>query len=95
MPIQDTSVELKNHQDKIGLFPLWHLLPPSVDVVTTVAEMLAEQGVKLYIHPSHNVPGDTTAKEKVRRRLLNIKTYSRRVGINAARSILKNFFEKL
>ena len=31
--------------------------------VCTVAEILAERGEKLYIHPSHNVPGDTTAKE--------------------------------
>ena len=34
-------------------------------VVCTVAEILAERGVKLYIHPSHNVPGDTTAHERL------------------------------
>jgi hypothetical protein len=33
--------------------------------VTTVAEILAERGVKLYIHPSHNVPGDTTAHDRL------------------------------
>lgn len=33
--------------------------------VTTVAEILADRGVKLYIHPSHNVPGDTTAHDRL------------------------------
>jgi hypothetical protein len=33
--------------------------------VTTVAEILADRGVKLFIHPSHNVPGDATAKERL------------------------------
>jgi hypothetical protein len=30
-----------------------------------VAEILAERGVKLFIHPSQNVPGDTTARERL------------------------------
>jgi hypothetical protein len=33
--------------------------------ITTVAEILSERGVKLYIHPSHNVPGDTTARDRL------------------------------
>ena len=33
--------------------------------VITVAEILVDRGVKLYIHPSHNVPGDTTAKVRL------------------------------
>jgi hypothetical protein len=33
--------------------------------ITTVAEVLAGRGVKLFIHPSHNVPGDTTARERL------------------------------
>ena len=33
--------------------------------ITTVAEILADRGVHLYIHPSHNVPGDTTAHERL------------------------------
>jgi hypothetical protein len=33
--------------------------------VCTVAEILAERGVKLHVHPSHNVPGDTTARERL------------------------------
>jgi myo-inositol-1-phosphate synthase len=42
--------------------------------VTTVAEMLAERGVKLHIHPSHNIPGDTTAKERLADALAAYKT---------------------
>jgi sugar phosphate isomerase/epimerase len=33
--------------------------------ITTVAEILEQRGVKLFIHPSHNVPGDTTARERL------------------------------
>jgi hypothetical protein len=33
--------------------------------VATVAEKLVERGVPLHISPSHNVPGDTTAKERL------------------------------
>jgi hypothetical protein len=44
--------------------------------VITVAEILEERGVKLYIHPSHNVPGDTTAHERLAE---CIKVYRERV----------------
>ena len=33
--------------------------------VITTAEILTDRGVKLYIHPSHNVPGDTTAHDRL------------------------------
>ena len=33
--------------------------------VSTVAEILADRGVKLFIHPSHNVPGNSTAHERL------------------------------
>ena len=33
--------------------------------IATVAEILATRGVKLFIHPSHNVPGDTTAHDRL------------------------------
>jgi hypothetical protein len=33
--------------------------------ITTVAEILADRGVKLHIHPSHNIPGDTTAQQRL------------------------------
>jgi hypothetical protein len=41
--------------------------------VCTVAEILAERGVKLYIHPSHKVPGDTAAKERLDEALAEYK----------------------
>jgi hypothetical protein len=45
--------------------------------ITTVAEILAGRGVKLYIHPSHNVPGDTTAHERLDAALAE---YKRRIA---------------
>jgi hypothetical protein len=45
--------------------------------VCTVAEILAERGIKLHIHPSHNVPGDTTAKERLEDALA---TYKERIA---------------
>jgi hypothetical protein len=33
--------------------------------ITSVAQILTDRGVKLYIHPSHNIPGDTTARERL------------------------------
>ena len=40
-------------------------------------ERLADRGVKLYIHPSHNVPGDTTAHERLDAALAE---YKRRIA---------------
>jgi len=64
-PIEDASVPLKNHQDKIGPLSTMAFVTCVWMTITTVAEILADRGVKLYIHPSHNVPGDTTAKERL------------------------------
>jgi uncharacterized phosphosugar-binding protein len=65
VPIQDASVTLKNHFDKIGPVSTMAFVTAVWMTVTTVAEILADRGVKLYIHPSHNVPGDTTARERL------------------------------
>ena len=43
--------------------------------VITVAEILVGRGVKLYIHPSHNVPGDTTAKGRLEEALAVYKKW--------------------
>ena len=76
-PGGDSSVPLKNHQDKSR---------PGFDdgvrhlvwmTVCTVAEILADRGVKLFIHPSHNVPGDTTAHERLDAALAE---YKRRIA---------------
>jgi uncharacterized phosphosugar-binding protein len=72
-PVEDASVPLKNHQDKIGPVSTMAFVTCVWMTVTTVAEILAERGVKLYIHPSHNVPGDTTAKERLEEALAEYK----------------------
>ena len=65
VPAMDASVPLKNHLDKIGPVSTMGFMTTVWMTVTTVAEILAERGVKLFIHPSHNIPGDTTAHERL------------------------------
>jgi len=72
-PIVDASVDLKNHQDKVGPVSTMAFVTCVWMTVTTVAEILAERGVKLFIHPSHNVPGDNTAKERLEGALAEYK----------------------
>ncbi|CAL1517196.1 sugar isomerase domain-containing protein [Chitinophaga sp. MM2321] len=64
-PIGDASVTLQHHQDKIGPVSTMAFITCVWMTVTTVAEILADKGVKLHIHPSHNVPGDDTAKQRL------------------------------
>ncbi len=73
VPIQDACVPLKNHFDKVGPISTMAFVTAVWMTVTTVAEILADRGVKLYIHPSHNVPGDTTAKERLNEALMEYK----------------------
>lgn len=72
-PIVDASVDLKNHRDKVGPVSTMAFVTCVWMTVTTVAEILAERGVKLFIHPSHNVPGDNTAKERLEGALAEYK----------------------
>jgi len=65
VPVVDASVPLKNHFDKIGPVSTMAFVTAVWMTVTTVAEILADRGVKLYIHPSHNVPGDDTAHDRL------------------------------
>ena len=76
-PLADASVDLKNHQDKIGPVSTMAFVTCVWMTVTTVAEILAEKGVKLSIHPSHNVSGDDTAKVRLEEALAE---YKRRVA---------------
>jgi uncharacterized phosphosugar-binding protein len=76
-PIEDASVTLKNHGDKVGQVSTMAFITCVWMTVCTVAEILAERGVKLYIHPSHNVPGDTTARERLDEALAE---YKRRIA---------------
>ncbi len=71
-PIEDASVVLKNHRDKIGPVSTMAFVTCVWMTITTVAEILAERGVKLYIHPSHNV-GDDTARERLDEALAEYK----------------------
>jgi uncharacterized phosphosugar-binding protein len=64
-PLTDASVSLKNHFDKVGPVSTVAFITLVWMTVVTVAEILAERGVHLYIHPSHNVPGDTTAHDRL------------------------------
>ena len=75
-PLVDARVSLKNHFDKVGPVSTMALITCVWLTVITVAEILEERGVKLYIHPSHNVPGDTTAHERLAE---CIKVYRERV----------------
>jgi len=72
-PVEDASVPLKNHQDKIGPVSTMAFVTCVWMTVTTIAEILADRGVKLFIHPSHNVPGDTTAKQRLEEALAEYK----------------------
>lgn len=76
-PLGDSSVPLKNHRDKVGPVSTMAFVTCVWMTVTTVAEILADRGVKLFIHPSHNVPGDTTARLRVEEALAE---YKRRVA---------------
>ncbi|MEA1886692.1 MAG: sugar isomerase domain-containing protein [Bacteroidota bacterium] len=77
VPLEDASVSLKNHRDKIGPVSTMAFTSCVWMTITTVAEILADKGIKLYIHPSHNVPGDNTAKIRLDEALAE---YKRRIA---------------
>jgi len=77
VPANDASVPLQNHMDKVGPVSTMGFITTVWMTVTTVAEILAERGVKLFIHPSHNIPGDTTAHERLNEAL---GEYKKRIG---------------
>ncbi len=76
-PVEDATVPLKNHQDKVGPVSTMAFVACVWMTITTVAEILADRGVKLHIHPSHNVPGDNTARERLEEVL---KVYKERIA---------------
>ncbi len=77
VPAGDSSVPLKNHVDNVGPISTMASVAVVWMTITTVAEILSERGVKLFIHPSHNVPGDTTARERLDAALAE---YKRRIA---------------
>lgn len=76
-PIEDASVPLMNHPDKIGPVSTMAFVTCVWMTITTVAEILAERGVKLYIHPSHNVAGDGKERDRLDEALAE---YKRRIA---------------
>ncbi|HEY1112143.1 MAG TPA: sugar isomerase domain-containing protein [Chitinophagaceae bacterium] len=73
-PVEDATVPIKNHQDKLGPVSTMAFVTTVWMTVITVAEILVDRGVKLYIHPSHNVPGDTTARQRLEDALAEYKS---------------------
>lgn len=76
-PSEDASVPLKNHVDKIGPVSTMAFVTTVWMTVTTIAEILADRGVKLHIHPSHNIQGDDTSKQRLADAL---KEYKKRIA---------------
>ena len=76
-PLTDASVPIRNHQDKIAPVSTMAFVTLVWMIIATVAEILVEQGVTLHIHPSHNLPGDTTAHERLDAAL---REYKRRIA---------------
>jgi uncharacterized phosphosugar-binding protein len=77
VPAGDSSVPLAGHPDNVGPVSTMAFVTVVWMTITTIAEMLAARGVKLHIHPSHNVPGDTTAAERLDAALAE---YKRRIA---------------
>ena len=78
VPATDAAVPIRNHYDKLGPLSTMGFVAVVWTTILTVAELLVERGVKLHIHPSHNIPGDTTAHERLDAALAE---YKRRVAV--------------
>jgi uncharacterized phosphosugar-binding protein len=77
VPAVDASVPLANHVDRVGPVSTMAFTAVVWMTITTVAEMLVERGHHLHIHPSHNIPGDTTAHDRLSAALAE---YKRRIA---------------
>lgn len=77
VPAADATVPLKNHVDHIAPVSTMAFVTVVWMVISTVAEILADRGVKLHIHPSHNNPADTTAGDRLTEALAQ---YKRRIA---------------
>ena len=72
-PFEDASVSLKNHVDKIGPVSTMAFITCVWMTITTIAEILEDRGVKLFIHPSHNAPGAVDSKSRLDEALAEYK----------------------
>ncbi len=77
VPMVDAAVPIPDHEDRVGPVSTMAFTAVVWMTITTVAELLVERGVHLYIHPSHNVPGDTTARDRLEAAL---QEYKRRIA---------------
>ena len=76
VPGTDAAVPIRNHGDRIGPLSTMGFVTVVWMTIATVAEILVERGVRLHIHPSHNIPGDTTAHERLAGALAEYKRRS-------------------
>jgi uncharacterized phosphosugar-binding protein len=74
VPAEDATLPLEDHRDKVGPVSTIAFTTVVWMIITTVAEILVERGEKLYIHPSHNIPGDTTARDRLDEALSEYKS---------------------
>ena len=72
-PIEDASVPLKKHIDKVGPVSTLAFVTTVWMTVVTVAEILEERGVKMFIHPSHNA-GLEGSMDRLNEALLEYRT---------------------
>jgi uncharacterized phosphosugar-binding protein len=77
VPAVDASIPLPAHVDKVGPVSTIAFTAAVWMIITTAAECLVERGVRLFIHPSHNIPGDTTARDRLDAAL---REYKRRIA---------------
>lgn len=75
--LTDAAVAIPQHRDPIAPVSTIAFVTLVWMIIATVAEILVAQGIKLYIHPSHNLPGDTTAHQRLDEAL---REYKRRVA---------------
>lgn len=74
---EECRERVSRHRNNVGPVSTIAFVTVVWMVITTVAAMLEERGVRLYIHPSHNLPGDTTARERLEEAL---REYKRRAA---------------
>ena len=77
VPLEDATLPVKNHIDKIGPVSTMAFVTIVWMIITTVGDILSGRGVKLYIHPSHNVEGAGGTLERLDEAL---REYKKRVS---------------
>lgn len=76
VPAVDAAVAVEGHPDRIAPVSTVAFVTVVWMTVAAVAERLVSRGERLHVHPSHNVPGDTTAGARLEAAL---REYRRRL----------------